>query len=52
MSITHGYELKVFNQLYREVDEIYHSIAVKMELSDSAFHIFRSEERRVGKECT
>ena len=40
MDITYGYELKMFNQLYREIDEIYHSIAVKMELSDSAFHIF------------
>lgn len=40
MDVTHGYELKIFNQLYREIDEIYHSIAVKMELSDSAFHIF------------
>lgn len=40
MDIIHGYELKIFNQLYREIDELYHSIAVKMELSDSAFHIF------------
>lgn len=40
MNITHGYELKIFNQLYREIDEIYHGIAVKMGLSDSAFHIF------------
>lgn len=40
MDITQRYELKIFNQLYREIDEMYHDIAVKIELSDSAFNIF------------
>jgi len=40
MNVTQGYQLKVFNQLYREIDEMYHNIAIKMDLSDSAFHIF------------
>lgn len=40
MTLTQGQELKEFNQLYREIDELYHIIAVKMGLSDSAFMIF------------
>lgn len=32
-------ELKEFNRLYRELDRLYHEIAVKAELSDSAFYI-------------
>lgn len=32
-------ELKEFNRLYKEFDELYHGIAVRAELSDSAFSI-------------
>lgn len=34
-----GSELKEFNRLYKEFDELYHGIAVRAELSDSAFCI-------------
>ena len=34
-----GNELREFNCLYKEVDEIYHEIALKMGISDSGFII-------------
>lgn len=37
--VSIGEELKIFNGLYREMDEFYHSIALKMGLSDSAYII-------------
>lgn len=35
-------ELKAFNRLYRELDGLYHDIALKCSLSDSAFLILYS----------
>jgi len=34
-----GNELKDFNCLYREMDKIYHELAIKAGMSDSAFYI-------------
>lgn len=34
-----GNEIRAFNCLYKEVDEIYHEIALKMGMSDSGFII-------------
>ena len=39
MENTFGNELREFNCLYKEVDEIYHEIALKMGISDSGFII-------------
>lgn len=39
MEIPQGEELKKYNRLYRETDDIYHTIAGRMGLSDSAFLI-------------
>lgn len=39
MDVKQGYELKKFNCLYKELDDIYHEIALKSGLSDSAFSI-------------
>lgn len=33
-------ELETFNCLYKEIDELYHGIALKSGLSDSAFSVF------------
>ena len=32
-------EIKELNRLYRAVDEVYHEVAVKLGLSDSAFSV-------------
>lgn len=42
MQYKQGHELKKFNSLYREFDELYHQIAMEMGLSDSAFFIMYS----------
>lgn len=34
-----GQELKKFNRLYKEIDEVYHALSLRMGLSDSAFMI-------------
>lgn len=39
MNFKPGRELKEFNYLYREMDGIYHKLALHAGLSDSAFHI-------------
>ena len=39
MTHKQGRELKEFNRLYKEIDEVYHTISLKMGLSDSAFMI-------------
>lgn len=39
MNFSLGEHLEEFNRLYREMDRIYHELAVKAELSDSAFFI-------------
>ena len=39
MKYKQGKHLEEFNRLYREMDQIYHGLAVKMGLSDSAFII-------------
>lgn len=39
MDVKQEYELKKFNRLYKELDDIYHEIALKSGLSDSAFSI-------------
>lgn len=33
-------ELRTFNRIYREIDDLYHEIALKLGISDSAFLIF------------
>lgn len=33
-------KLKVYNSIYRETNHLYHDIALKLELSDSAFSVF------------
>lgn len=35
-----SYELREFDRLYRELEDIYHSLAIRSGLSDSAFVIF------------
>lgn len=40
--IDFGSELKEFNRLYREMDELYHTLAVNRGLSDSAYIILYS----------
>lgn len=40
MYMDQGHEQKEFNRLYKEMDELYHEIAVKTGMSDSAFFIF------------
>lgn len=39
METISGYELKEFNRIYKELDDLYHEIARKLGLSDSAFTI-------------
>ncbi len=39
MNLNRGHELKEFNSLYKELDDIYHEIALKAGISDSAFAI-------------
>ena len=39
MKAAQGYELKEFNCLYKELDDLYHELALKNEMSDSAFFI-------------
>jgi DNA-binding MarR family transcriptional regulator len=39
MKYEQGKQLEEFNRLYREMDQIYHGLAVRMGLSDSAFII-------------
>ena len=42
LKLKPGQELKEFNSLYKEMDELYHRIALKLGLSDSAFFIMYS----------
>lgn len=42
MDVKEGNELKEFNMLNKEVDELYHRIALETGLSDSAFFILYS----------
>lgn len=39
MNLKQGHELKEFNSLYKELEDIYHEIALKAGISDSAFAI-------------
>ncbi len=39
MGVEQNHELRQFGQMYRELDEIYHELAVRAGLSDSAFLI-------------
>lgn len=39
MEYQQGHEWKEFNRLYKELDELYHEVAVKAGMSDSAFCI-------------
>ena len=39
MKYKQGKQLEEFNRLYREMDQIYHGLAVRLGLSDSAFII-------------
>ncbi len=40
MQYKQGQELREFNRLYKKMEELYHGLALKLELSDSAFVIF------------
>ncbi len=51
MNLKQGRELKEFNRLYRELDDIYHEIALKSGLSDSAFLILYTIAE-FGNECS
>lgn len=42
MKLKPGHELKEFNSLCKELDELYHRIALRIGLSDSAFFIMYS----------
>lgn len=42
MKKIHGKEQIAFNRIFREFDEVYHMIALKCNLSDSAFYILYS----------
>lgn len=42
MKLKPGHELKEFNSLYKELDGLYHRIALQIGLSDSAFFIMYS----------
>ncbi|MDO4942961.1 MAG: MarR family transcriptional regulator [Lachnospiraceae bacterium] len=42
MKLKQGRELKEFNSLYKELDKLYHRIALEIGLSDSAFFILYS----------
>ncbi len=42
MELKPGHEIKEFNSLYKELDELYHKIALAIGLSDSAFFIMYS----------
>lgn len=50
MVFEKGYELKTFNRLYRELNEIYHKIALKQNVSDSAFMILYALTE-IGDNC-
>lgn len=39
MEFKQGHELKEFNYLYKEMEDLYHEVALKTGLSDSAFYI-------------
>lgn len=39
MKLQPSKELEAFNLLYKEMDDIYHDIAMRLDLSDSAFNI-------------
>lgn len=51
MEYRAGEELRELNRLYKELDDIYHNIALKLNLSDSAFIIFYTL-CEVGKGCS
>lgn len=42
MGLLHKQILKEFNRLNKEIDDLYHDIAFRLDLSDSAFTIFYS----------
>ena len=51
MEYRAGEELWELNRLYKELDDIYHNIALKLNLSDSAFIIFYTL-CEVGEGCS
>ena len=51
MEYRAGEELRELNRLYKELDDIYHNIALKLNLSDSAFIIFYTL-CEVGERCS
>ena len=51
MEYRAGEELRELNRLYKELDDIYHNIALKLNLSDSAFIIFYTL-CEVGEGCS
>ena len=51
MEYRAGEELRELNRLYKELDDIYHNIALKLNLTDSAFIIFYTL-CEVGEGCS
>ena len=51
MEYRAGEELRELNRLYKELDDIYHNIALKLNLSDRAFIIFYTL-CEVGEGCS
>lgn len=51
MEYRAGEELRELDRLYKELDDIYHNIALKLNLSDSAFIIFYTL-CEVGEGCS
>lgn len=51
MEYRAGEELRELNRLYKELDDVYHNIALKLNLSDSAFIIFYTL-CEVGEGCS
>lgn len=42
MEYRAGEELRELNRLYKELDDIYHNIALKLNLSDSAYYFLHT----------
>ena len=51
MEFKSGEELRELNCLYKELDDVYHSIALKLSLSDSAFTILYTLSE-IGEGCS
>ena len=48
MDVFMSKELKEYNKIYKELNEIYHCIALKLRISDSIFDIFYNRKNSPG----